>query len=72
MEEILRNKFRDNNDLKKQLLDTKDTILAEASRDRHWAVGMPINSADLLITKKWTGHNWLGNIFASVRTEMSA
>ena len=55
MEEILRNKFRDNNDMKKQLLDTKDIILAEASRDRHWAVGLPINSADLLITKKWTG-----------------
>ena len=72
MEEILRNKFRDNNDMKKQLLDTKDIILAEASRDRHWAVGLPINSADLLITKKWTGHNWLGKILASVRTEMSA
>ena len=72
MEEILRNKFRDNKDLKKQLLDTKDIILAEASRDRHWAVGLPINSADLFITKKWTGHNWLGRILASVRTEMSA
>ena len=72
MEEILRNKFRDNKDLKKQLLDTKDLILAEASRDRHWAVGLPINSADLFITKKWTGHNWLGRILASVRTEMSA
>ena len=71
MEEILRNKFRDNKDLKKQLLDTKDIILAEASRDRHWAVGLPINSADLFITKKWTGHNWLGRILASVRTEMS-
>ena len=72
MEEILRNKFRDNNDMKKQLLDTKDIIPAEASRDRHWAVGLPINSADLLITKKWTGHNWLDKILASVRTEMSA
>ena len=72
MEEILRNKFRDNKDLKKQLLDTKDIILAEASRDRHWAVGLPINSADLFITKKWTGHNWLGRILAGVRTEMSA
>ena len=72
MEEILRNKFRDNKDLKKQLLDTKDIILAEASRDRHWAVGLPINSADLFITKKWTGHNCLGRILASVRTEMSA
>ena len=72
MEEILRSKFRDNKDLKKQLLDTKDIILAEASRDRHWAVGLPINSADLFITKKWTGHNWLGRILASVRTEMSA
>ena len=72
MEEILRNKFCDNKDLKKQLLDTKDIILAEASRDIHWAVGLPINSADLLITKKWTGHNWLGRILASVRTEMSA
>ena len=72
MEEILRNKFRDNNDMKKQLLDTQDIILAEAIRDRHWAVGLPINSADLLTTKKWTGHNWLGKILASVRTEMSA
>ena len=72
MEEILRNEFHENNDLKKQLLDTKDIILAEANRDRHWAVGLPINSADLLITKKWRGHNWLGKILASVHTEMSA
>ena len=71
MEEILRNKLCYNNDLKKQLLDTKDIILAEASRDRHWAVGLPINRADLLITKKWTGHNWLGKNLASVRTEIS-
>ena len=71
MEEILRRKFSDNDDLKKQLLDTKTIHLAEAGRDKHWAVGLPINSVDLFNTDKWTGHNCLGKLLASVRTEIS-
>ena len=71
MEEILRYKFSNNGELKKQLLDTKTIHLAEAGRDKHWAVGLPINSVDLFTTDKWTGHNWLGKLLASVRTEIS-
>ena len=71
MEEILRYKFSNNDELKKQLLDTKTIHLAEAGRDKHWAVGLPINSVDLFTTDKWTGHNWLGKLLASVRTEIS-
>ena len=72
MEEILRCKISDNDALKKQLLDTKTIHLAEAGRDKHWAVGLPINSVDLFNIDKWTGHNWLGKLLASVRTEISS
>ena len=34
-------------------------------------VGLPINSVDLFTPDKWPGHNWLGKLLASVRTEIS-
>ena len=46
MHQILLAKFRDNGDLKKQLLDTGDIALAEAGRDTHWAVGLTITRDD--------------------------
>ena len=72
MEEILRCKLSDNDELKKQLLDTKTIHLAEAGRDKHWAVGLPFNGDYLFTTDKWTGHYWLGKLLASVRTEISS
>ena len=52
MQQILLAKFRDNGDLKKQLLETGDIALAEARRDTHWAVGLTITRDDLFDSKK--------------------
>ena len=70
MQQILFTKFRDNQDLKKQLLDTGDIILAEAGRDIHWAAGLTITRDDLFETKKWKGQNWLGKLLSTVRRDL--
>ena len=70
MQQILFTKFRDNQDLKKQLLDTGDIILAEAGRDIHWAAGLTITRDDLFETKKWKGQNWLGELLSTVRRDL--
>ena len=70
MHQILLAKFRDNGDLKKQLLDTGDIALAEAGRDTHWAVGLTITRDDLFDSKKWKGQNWLGKLLSTVRQKL--
>ncbi len=63
------NKFKQNPDLKRQLLATGNAILVEASpRDRLWGIGFSANDA-LANKAKW-GQNKLGNLLMRVRNEL--
>ena len=61
-------KFRQNKNLKKKLLETKDKILVEASPyDEIWGIGMSTNNKNHLDETKWRGLNLLGKCLMLVR-----
>lgn len=63
------NKFSQNEDLKKILIDTGDKVLAEAARfDNIWGIGTVKHETDMT---KWKGKNLLGKILMRVRNELS-
>lgn len=63
-------KYSQNEKLKKMLVETKGTILVEASPyDNIWGIGMP--KCYLAENKKfWKGKNWLGEILTQVREDI--
>ena len=66
----IRNKFHQNPDLLKILLDTGDSILVEASPyDRIWGCGISESDPRINDPSKWTGKNQLGKILMQVREE---
>ena len=60
-------KFSQDEDAKSFLLNTGDTLLAEASYDKFWGTGVPLSHADVGDKKKWTGTNHLGEILTAIR-----
>lgn len=57
----IREKFSQNEDLKKIMLNTEKTIFAECNpRDDVWGIGLPIVEALNLSQKDWKGKNLLG------------
>ncbi len=61
-------KFRQNDDIRKLLLETGDAILAEAAGDdKVWGVGLDMKDPDRLDPSKWQGTNYLGYILMEVR-----
>lgn len=66
--EGLKEKFVQNKDLKKLLLDTEDSILAEcAVNDRIWGIGLSMKDSNRLEPEKWKGQNLLGYALMMVR-----
>ena len=66
--EGLKEKFAQNEDLKRQLLDTEDSILAEcAVNDRIWGIGLSMKDSNRLEPEKWRGQNLLGYALMMVR-----
>ena len=64
-------KYRQNPDLLKKLLDTEDAILAEASpKDRIWGIGMEADEAATTDPKEWPGKNLLGKVLMEVREQL--
>ena len=64
-------KFSQNSDLKKQLLDTGDSVLAEcAVKDLIWGIGLSMKDPDRFDMVKWRGKNLLGYILMKVREEL--
>lgn len=54
--EGLKEKFTQNENLKKLLLDTEDSILAEgAVNDRIWGIGLSMKDSNRLESEKWRG-----------------
>ena len=66
--EGLLEKFSQNEDLGKQLLLTKNAVLAEcAVKDRIWGIGLSMNEPDRFDITKWKGKNLLGYTLMMVR-----
>jgi ribA/ribD-fused uncharacterized protein len=62
-------KFTQHKDLQKELLDTHDKELCEASpRDRLWGVGLSEHNSLILDKKNWLGENRLGKVTMDVRS----
>ena len=61
-------KFRQNNDIKKKLLSTGDSILAEgAAKDLIWGIGLSMADPRRFNQNEWKGENLLGKILMDVR-----
>ena len=66
--EGLKEKFAQHEDLKRQLLDTEDSILAEcAVNARIWGIGLSMKDSNRLEPEKWRGQNLLGYALMMVR-----
>ena len=66
-------KFAQNLDLSRQLLETNELILVEASPyDKIWGVGMAEDHPDITDPTKWNGLNLLGKALMDVRSELRA
>ncbi|TND09538.1 MAG: hypothetical protein FD123_1129 [Bacteroidetes bacterium] len=64
-------KFAQNENLKKHLLDTTGTSLAEARpTDIIWGIGMTEENPDRFDRSKWRGTNWLGEVLTQVREDL--
>ena len=64
--------FSQNEELKKQLLDTKDALLAEcAVKDTIWVIGLSMKDEDRFNKYKWKGQNLLGYALMAVREKIS-
>lgn len=64
-------KFRQNEKLKKELLDTGDDILAEcAVSDKIWGIGLSMKDSNKNDIKAWKGQNLLGFALMLVRDEL--
>ena len=65
-----RAKFEQNPELRKKLLDTGDSIMAEASpHDKIWGIGMDAETAAKTYHDDWPGENLLGRILMTLRDE---
>lgn len=65
-------KFSQDENLKKQLLDTKNLILAEASPiDKIYGIGLEPDNPNVQDINKWKGENLLGKALMDVRKNLS-
>jgi hypothetical protein len=64
-------KFSQNKDLKKRLLNTGNDILAEcAVQDKIWGIGLSIKDVNRWDMEKWRGQNLLGFALMMVREDL--
>ena len=63
-------KFSQDENLKKMLKDTKELKLCEASRDKIWGIGLPLNDKDVKDEQSWIGKNILGKALERVRNSI--
>ena len=69
--EGLKAKFSQNADLKRQLVDTGDAVLAEcAVRDQIWGIGLSMGNPNRFERSKWKGTNLLGYALMLVREQL--
>lgn len=64
-------KFRQNDNLKRLLFETGNSVLAEcAVKDRVWGIGLSMKDPDRLNREKWKGQNLLGYTLMMVRDSL--
>ena len=63
-------KFKQNESLKQQLLDTGNKTLVESCYDSVWGTGVPLRDHGCLNPRKWTGQGILGEILEQVRQNL--
>lgn len=64
-------KFSQNDDLKRKLKSTGNTLLAEcAVKDCIWGIGLSMNDSDRFDKAKWKGKNLLGYALMMVRERL--
>ncbi|MEY8319681.1 NADAR family protein [Lachnospiraceae bacterium 46-61] len=69
--EGLLEKFRQNNELCKKLIETKQCILAEcAVQDKIWGIGLSMKDERRFDINEWKGQNLLGFTIMSVREKL--
>lgn len=69
----LREKFRQNEEIKTMLLATRDSILAEcAVQDRIWGIGLSMKDEKRFDIQEWKGQNLLGFSLMCVRSELES
>lgn len=62
-------KYRQNEEFRRALLDTKDFVLVEASPyDKIWGVGLSEDDPEILIEAHWKGENLLGYALMKIRS----
>lgn len=72
MESGIRAKFVQHPELRKQLLETGDTIIGFADpRDTYWGIGTSIESDKSKKPSKWRGQNKLGKMLMELRSRFS-
>ncbi|CAM9324163.1 unnamed protein product [Choristocarpus tenellus] len=65
------NKFTQNRDLQRQLLDTNQKILVEASPfDKVWGIGLSADNPASRDMRQWKGENKLGKALMAVREQI--
>lgn len=65
-------KFGQNDELKKLLLETGDSVLAEcAVKDRIWGIGLSMTDPDRMDRACWKGQNLLGYALMMVREALA-
>ncbi|KAI3422149.1 hypothetical protein GPALN_012682 [Globodera pallida] len=64
-------KFTQNEKMLRMLVDTRDSVLVEASpTDTYWGVGRAIDSEEIENPQKWRGTNRLGILLQRLRMEL--
>lgn len=59
-------KYGTHEEARNELLATGDKLIAEATADLYWGIGMPIMHPELM-SKEWEGENAMGRILQEVR-----
>lgn len=66
-------KFNQNPAFKKELMDTNNLILVEASPyDKIWGIGLSEDDDRCLNKDTWQGLNWLGEVLTKLRNDFSS
>lgn len=69
MERVMKFKFA-KEPMISELRRTNNLILAEASYDKVWGIGIPLRSPEAKNMDNWTGQNLLGKILTQIRNDL--
>ena len=60
-------KFKQNPLLLQMLQTTHPKTIAEATYDKTWGTGIPLDSPDALIEEEWYNKGWMSDILMPIR-----